>query len=109
MAILKIIVEYKGKQLKKYIKLTDEELLEDSDVHILITNKHNIHANYQFIYDIINNKTSIPSTLGLPEKSAVININLLKSNKSFVVKPHCIGSLGQSFSKLLNLTVDINF
>ena len=109
MAILKIIVEYKGKQIKKYIKLSNEELSQDSDIFILITNKHKIYVNYHFIYDIINETISIPETVCIPKETAIINMNLLFSNKSFVICPHCIGSLGQTFSRSLNLNVDIEF
>lgn len=109
MAILKLIIDYKGKQIKKYIKLTNDELSSDSDIYILITNKHQRYSPYHFIYDIINETMSIPETVCIPKESAIININLLKSNKSFMIYPHSIGSLGISFNKSLRLNVDINF
>lgn len=109
MNTLKLIIDYKGQQIKKYIKLTNDELLSDSDIYILITNKHKRDGFYHFIYDIINETTSIPETVCIPKESAIININLLKSNKSFIIYPHCIGSLGISFNKSLRLNVDINF
>ncbi len=109
MAILTLIIDYKGKQIKKHIKLTDDELTENLDIYILITNKHSRSTNYHFIYDIIDNSLIIPETVCMPKESAIITINLLKSNKSFIIRPHCIGSLGMSFNKSLRLNVDINF
>lgn len=109
MAILTLIIDYKGQQIKKYIKLTNIELSSDSDIHILITNKHQRYSPYHFIYDIIDETTTIPETVCIPEESAIININLLKSNKSFTIYPHSIGSLGMSFNKSLRLNVDVNF
>ena len=109
MAILKIIIHYKGKQFKKYIKLTDDELIKNSSIYILITNKHKHYSNYHFIYDIIDETLSIPSTTYNPKESAIIIINLLKSNKTFKINPHCIYLLGLSFNKALKLIVDIPF
>ena len=56
MAILTLIIDYKGKQIKKkHIKLIDDELSDNSTIHILITNKHKRDGYYHFIYDIIDN------------------------------------------------------
>lgn len=109
MNTLKLIIEYKGIQIKKYIKLTNDELSSDTDIYILITNKHQRYSPYHFIYDIIDETMTIPDTVGTPKETAIININLLKSNKSFVIHPHSIGSLGMSFNRSLRLNVDINF
>lgn len=109
MNTLKLIIEYKGIQIKKYIKLTNDELSSDSDIYILITNKHQRYSPYHFIYDIIDETMTIPDTVGIPKETAIININLLKSNKSFVIYPHSIGGLGMSFNRSLRLNVDIDF
>lgn len=109
MNTLKLIIEYKGIQIKKYIKLTNDELSSDTDIYILITNKHQRYSPYHFIYDIIDETMTIPDTVGIPKETAIININLLKSNKSFVIYPHSIGGLGMSFNRSLRLNVDIDF
>ena len=109
MTILKIIIHYKGKEFKKYFKSINDELTENSTIYILITNKHKRYSNYHFIYDINDETVSIPSTSYNPKESAIITVNLLKSNKSFKIKPHCIYLLGRSLSKTLKLDVDVPF
>ena len=109
MAILKITIHYKGNQFKKYIKLTDDELSENSTIYILITNKHKRYSNYHFIYDIIDETVIVPSTSYNSKESSIITINLLKTNKLFKVNPHCIYLLGLPFNKALKLNVVVPF
>ena len=110
-AKIKDLDEYHEKIKQKLLSIdlksfdtTDQEL-----ERYLNSYKAEGYALMRTKFDIIDETTSIPETVCIPKESAIITINLLKSNKSFIIYPHSIGSLGISFNKSLRLNVDINF
>ena len=113
MPILKIIITYKGKQFKKYIKLSNNELTNSIYFNILITHKI-ITQNVADFICVFNEewkqkqKLIIPSTSLIPKESAVIHLDLLKSKRKFTIPIHSIYSLGQFFNTSTNINVDLD-
>lgn len=99
-----VIVDYKGKRIKKYFKLDNEELKR---VYILITDKQNKNNyNYNFICILENNHVLIPETSLIPKETGYIHLTF-KGHK-FNIPIHAIYSLGYDLPTTLNFNIDFN-
>lgn len=103
-----IYCEYKGRIIKKYFKIGDNNLTK---IYILITDKGKLYnPNYHFICDIKTGRISIPNTSLIPKETAYVCINLKKNTniKTFKIPIHSIYSLGQDLPTTFKIVVDIN-
>lgn len=100
-----IIIDYKGKQYKKYFKLNeDKELIK---VYILITDKTNKNTyNYHFVCNVKDNRLLIPNTSIIPKETGWIYLTFNKY--CFNIPIHSIYSLSNGLSTSLKLSIELN-
>lgn len=100
-----VYIDYKGKRLKKYFKLDNDDKFKR--VYILITDKRTKNDYiYHFVCVVENNSVLIPSTSIIPNKTSYIFLNF--NGHEFNIPLHAIYSLGQNIPTSLNFSIDFN-
>lgn len=115
MCKLNVIITYKGKQY--FRRFEDDRMKIDYTIYVLLGSKISRNdyglARYHYICKLYNGSMLIPETSLYPEKSAFININLVRDEfnkyqrKNWKLPLHAIGCQEDVFPIDGNYTIEL--
>ena len=110
-----VIIDYKGKRIKKCCWFGDKKTNKLNKMYILITDKQKKNNYmYHFVCILENDNVLIPSTSIIPKETSYIHLTFKDAHASesnehkFNIPIHTISTLGQDIPTALSFSIDLD-